>query len=174
MIGSDEITLRSIEPEDIKFLTSWNYDATINQFFPPKFPNSRLEQEEWFRKQLGPDKKKLIAVDLKNEKPFALIGFMSWDQLHRHCEIGITVGDKDYWGQIHVKKAFSAALAYGFDNMNLQLIHLRVFETNERAIRFFEKFGFQKEGVLRNRIFKEGVYHGWLSMSLTQDELVTP
>lgn len=172
MITLEHVLIRSIELADLDILTKWNFDTTINQFFPPKLPNSRIEQEEWFKQQVGPNKKKLIAIDTQNNTPFALIGFINWDQLNRHCEIGITVGNRDYWGNRLVLPTFSAALRFGFENMNLQIIHLRVFESNVRAIAFFEKCGFRREGVLRNRIFKDGSYHGWLSMSVIQQELL--
>lgn len=35
---------------------------------------------------------------------------------------------------------------------------LTVFEDNERAIRLYEKFGFEKEGVKRMSVIKNGKY----------------
>jgi len=47
-------------------------------------------------------------------------------------------------------------LRHGFNELNLNRIYLRVYETNLRGIRSYEKAGFKLEGRLRQDRFKDG------------------
>ena len=43
-------------------------------------------------------------------------------------EMGVLIGDKDYWGKGIAKDACSLVLDYGFKNLNLRKLFLDVFE----------------------------------------------
>ena len=61
-------------------------------------------------------------------------------------------------------------LRFGFEQLNLNRICLRVFAENERAIRLYEKTGFQHEGRWRQAEYRHGRYHDMLWMSVLRDE----
>jgi RimJ/RimL family protein N-acetyltransferase len=43
---------------------------------------------------------------------------------------------------------------------------LDVWEANERAIHCYLKCGFKKDGLSKNQVFKDGIYHNKLIMSI--------
>jgi len=51
---------------------------------------------------------------------------------------------------------------------------LRVFETNPRATRAYEKAGFTHEGCQRQAEFREGKYIDVLVMSILRSEFLAP
>lgn len=57
-----------------------------------------------------------------------------------------------------------------FDAMEFHSLRLEVLESNERAIRFYEKFGFKTDGVLREVYSKQGIYENVLIMSMLERE----
>ena len=61
-------------------------------------------------------------------------------------------------------------LRFGFAQMNLHRIYQRVFAENKRAIRLYEKMGFQHEGRWRQNEFRHGRYHDTLWMSILRHE----
>lgn len=61
-------------------------------------------------------------------------------------------------------------LKYGFQELGLHRIDLKVLEYNKRGIRCYEKCGFKLDGVLRDSAFIEGEYHSDLIMSILEDE----
>lgn len=61
-------------------------------------------------------------------------------------------------------------LDFGFLEMNLHRIYLRVFSFNSRAIKLYEKLGFQQEGKSRESIFRNGKWHDIIHMSIMQNE----
>lgn len=52
-------------------------------------------------------------------------------------------------------------LDFGFLEMNLHRISLRVFSFNSRAIKLYEKLGFQQKGKLRESIFRGEKWHDY-------------
>lgn len=63
-------------------------------------------------------------------------------------ELGVRIGDKNYWNRGYGTDATLLLVQYGFEVMGLQLIWLKVLPENIRAIRCYEKCGFTKVGKL--------------------------
>jgi RimJ/RimL family protein N-acetyltransferase len=45
-----------------------------------------------------------------------------------------------------------------------------VFVTNDRARHLYENFGFRKEDIMRDVIYRDGAYHSLVLMSLLETE----
>jgi RimJ/RimL family protein N-acetyltransferase len=54
--------------------------------------------------------------------------------------------------------------------MNVHRVTLETYETNEPAIRFFEKVGFVREGLIREAVYDDGRYYNILSFGLLKSE----
>jgi RimJ/RimL family protein N-acetyltransferase len=63
---------------------------------------------------------------------------------------------------------------WGFNTLNLNRIFLRVFADNARAIRAYEKVGFQHEGRLRQDNYFNGGYRDTLLMGLLRADWSVP
>jgi RimJ/RimL family protein N-acetyltransferase len=74
----------------------------------------------------------------------------------RAAEFGIVIGDKNYWSRGYGTDAVTTLTGFGFGELNLQRIWLRVFDFNTRAIRCYEKSGFVLEGRLRRHHYHAG------------------
>jgi RimJ/RimL family protein N-acetyltransferase len=61
-------------------------------------------------------------------------------------------------------------LRHGFETLNLNRVHLRVYEDNARALAVYRRLGFQEEGRLRQDRFLEGRYWDTLLMGLLRQE----
>jgi RimJ/RimL family protein N-acetyltransferase len=61
-------------------------------------------------------------------------------------------------------------LRYAFDELNLYRVGLDVIESNRRAIRAYEKVGFQREGAVRGAVLREGQRTNLVLMGILRDE----
>ncbi|MCL4252318.1 MAG: GNAT family N-acetyltransferase, partial [Anaerolineae bacterium] len=61
-------------------------------------------------------------------------------------------------------------LRFAFMDLNLHRLELNVFSYNARAIRSYEKIGFMREGVLRETLYRDGVYHDIHVMGILRRE----
>ncbi len=62
------------------------------------------------------------------------------------------------------------ALRFAFNELNLYRVQLTVFSYNERAINLYEKLGFQREGVFREHIQRDGRRHDMILYGLLRQE----
>jgi RimJ/RimL family protein N-acetyltransferase len=90
--------------------------------------------------------------------------------IDRNAEFGIMIGDKGLWDQGYGTEVLELMLEHAFEALNLHRIFLRVFASNLRARRSYEKAGFTVEGTLRQAIFRRGRYIDVLIMSILQPE----
>ena len=75
---------------------------------------------------------------------------------HR-VSLGISVL-KEYWGRGIASKLIEYTINYCKSN-NLKKIELDVRADNDRAIALYKKFGFEREGEIRNFFYLNGVYY---------------
>jgi ribosomal-protein-alanine N-acetyltransferase len=78
------------------------------------------------------------------------------DSKANHSELGLLIGNKDYWGRGVGTEACRLMIDYGFNYQGLFKIWLAVFGNNINAIRLYEKLGFVKEGILKSHFFSGG------------------
>ena len=102
--------------------------------------------------------------------PVGNCGFHKIDWRNRSAELGIFIGEKSYWSQGYGTEAMRLLLKHGFETLNLNRIFLRVFNSNLRAIRSYEKAGFIAEGKMRQAEFRRGAYKDVILMSVLRSE----
>jgi len=77
---------------------------------------------------------------------------------HRHCRMGITIGDRDYWGRGYGREAVNLVLDYCFNELKMHRVNTDVFEYNMAWKNLVEWSGFTKEGTERDYLFRRGQY----------------
>ena len=68
------------------------------------------------------------------------------------------------------KKLLTEVADRAFGEHAAHRLFLDVFVTNDRARHVYENFGFRKEGIMRDAIYRDGTYHSLLLISLLEDE----
>ena len=71
------------------------------------------------------------------------------DSVNMEAELGIVIGDRDYWGNAFGYDAVTTLLEYLFTERNLKRVYLHTLEWNERAQRCFARCGFQEVRKVR-------------------------
>ncbi|NOZ27122.1 MAG: GNAT family N-acetyltransferase [Chloroflexi bacterium] len=174
MIQGEKVRLRAITRDDLPRYTTWLNDPQVIEYFGPYRPWSLEDEEDWFTKQRTDPSVMNFAIDaLEDGQHVGGCGLSHIDQRNRTAECGIFIGEKSRWGQGLGTDAMRALIRYGFQQLNLHRIYLRVYEENRRAIRAYEKVGFRIEGRWREAEFRHGRYHDILWMSILAHELPT-
>ena len=65
------------------------------------------------------------------------------DSVNMEAELGIVIGDRDYWSNSYGYDAVTTLLEYMFEVRKLKRVYLHTLDWNERAQRCFSKSGFQ-------------------------------
>jgi RimJ/RimL family protein N-acetyltransferase len=151
----------------------WLNDPEVTQYIEVRYPIS-LEQERKFVASTSSadyDAARFAIETLDGEHigSCALRGSSPED---RSADLGITIGDKNFWNGGYGTEAMRLLCQFGFEHMNLHRIELHVFADNPRAQRVYEKVGFQVEGRLRDADYRYGHYRDIVVMGLLRGELL--
>jgi ribosomal-protein-alanine N-acetyltransferase len=87
-------------------------------------------------------------------------------------DLGLLIGNKNYWGKGVGLEACRLAITYGFEEMQLRKIYLAVYENNLSAKKIYEKLGFKMEGTLRKHVLVNGELYDKHLMGLFKNEFV--
>ena len=163
--------LSPIQLDDAEIYTKWLNDLVLTVNLAVVAQQITLEKERDFLGLLTKEGNYAVAIVANEGK--ALIGncgLVNVDLINRIAELGIFIGDTEYWGQGYGEEAVNLLLDYGFNVLNLQNITLSVFDFNERAITCYEKCGFKPIGRRRQAKILAGKVHDILLMDILADE----
>lgn len=121
-----------------------------------------------WRQQLaepGDDTYNLVAVaDGRVVGQFGLHTFPNRPRRRHAGTVGMGVHD-EWQGQGVGSALMRAGVDLADKWLNLTRLELEVYTDNEPAIRLYERFGFEREGVLRQYAFRDGDYVDAYSMA---------
>jgi diamine N-acetyltransferase len=169
MLQGDLVVLRAVERDDLPNFVRWLNDETVLEYFGQVLPLSLEREEQWYEGMLQDSSACAFSVDFEG-KHVGGAGFNQIQPRHRSAEVGLFIGVPGLWDRGLGSDVIRTLLRYGFQQLNLHRIYLRVFAGNQRAVHLYEKLGFQHEGLWRQAEFRNGRYHDILWMSLLRNE----
>jgi ribosomal-protein-alanine N-acetyltransferase len=89
----------------------------------------------------------------------ATVGLHHWDRYHRHIGIGFDVV-RDHWGQGIASEAVGAAVDFALIDLEVNRVEAEVMADNEACLKVLERQGFEREGLLMERMYHSGTLHG--------------
>lgn len=178
MIIGKRVTLRAIERDDLPRLLAFNNDIDVELAGggDPPWPQSfaRIAADYDRDTSAGGRDGSKDGVHFGIDAGGTFIGIIvlfNVDPVGRTAELGISIGDKSYWGQGYGREAIGLLVDYAFRMLNLRRVFLRVHGRNERAIRAYRASGFVEEGRLRQHVWSNGAYDDLVLMGVLRDEL---
>ena len=123
------------------------------------FPNTRGKQRDYFEKLKSSNSDILLAIiDKKTNKHIGNVGLHHIDWVHSSAELGIVIGETEYYGKKIGKQAWKLITQYGFNSLNLHRIYAIIMEKNVASIKCAEAAGFKCAGKIKDYFFKNGIY----------------
>ena len=161
ILTNEKIRLRPIERKDIEYLNKWKNDEEVYKFLGGGFlPVSADIQEKWLDSLMDTtgNNKRFIIENIE-DGPVGLIGLYSINWIHRTCELGIFIGEKNMQGKGYASNAYMLLENYAKKYLNLRKIKANVVRSNEAAVEMYKKLNFTQVGCLKEERFINGKYH---------------
>lgn len=160
---TDGIFVRAVEPEDYRGLKEI-YEQPNAYFGTLQMPLPTYE--EWRERVAKHQSNRYNLVACNDQGPVGNIGlWLDGNPRRRHAaNIGMGVHD-DHAGQGIGELLMTHALNIADNWLNLTRVELSVYVDNTRAIKLYERCGFEVEGTLRRYAFRAGEYVDALQMS---------
>jgi len=111
-----------------------------------------------------------IIVLREGDRPIGEAGLLRMFPPWRTTDLSLIIGEEDAWGKGYGTEVILLLLNHAFGCLGLHRVAVGVVGFNERAIRFYEKVGFKKEGVQRDGYYYDHKYHDFVMMSILEDE----
>jgi len=168
-----DIYLRAPQAQDLEGpWFEWFNDPVVTKYQNKGiFPNT-LEKQKAYLASLENSCGDVIfaIIDKKTDKHIGCVGLHHIEWVHRTAELGIVIGDKDFWGKGYGKLAWNLVTCYAFETLNLHRVYVKIFKDNASSIKAAKASGFKEEGKLRDAYFKNGKYLSAVMMSVLEGE----
>jgi diamine N-acetyltransferase len=169
----EQVYLRSVEKDDLELLRKWANDPQLRALTGETTPMTPAGAEEYLeRLSHDPDRVWFVIVLRDSGRVIGETGLLRMFPAWRTTDLSIIIGEKDAWGQGYGRDAIRLMIDYAFGSLNFHRISIGVVGFNESALRFYEKMGFQREGVQRDGYFFDHRYHDFVMMSLLESEFI--
>jgi RimJ/RimL family protein N-acetyltransferase len=167
MLMGNKIALTSLRQEDSETLFLWINDPDTVRFNSAYSPIHETGHKSWFEAVTRDCSRIIFGVRLvATGRIIGVIQLVDVHRVHRSAELIIRIGSEADRGSGYGSEAVRLLTHFAFNDQNLQRVWLRVFGDNQRAIRAYEKVGFQKEGLMRQSVFIGGRWHDEVIMAL--------
>lgn len=151
--------IRIVQQKDAMGMYEWMHDMDIMQSFRFDGMNMTREDINQFIECAKEDAKKgknyhFAFVD-ENDEYWGTVSLKNIDMIAKNAEYAVCFRKKAH-GTGMAAQATGEILDYAFYNLGLDRVYLNVLSENIRAVKLYEKLGFQYEGEWRNHIYHQG------------------
>ena len=160
MMSQDEILIRASEPEDVPDLTeALNQPRAVWGTMQVPFTSVATRRERF---KTAPTTHLVAVID---GKVIGSLGLGRLEGRRNHVgTFGMAVHDA-YAGRGAGTALIAAAVEQADRWLNIRRLELTVWTDNTRAIALYERFGFEREGLMRDYAWRDGAYADAISMA---------
>jgi len=152
MIAGSKIKLREKRLADAPNDYAWQTDAELAELDAAPLPAISFQQylSEYTRELRYPSlTRQRFAVETLDGKHIGNCSYYDIDETKGEAELGIMIGDCNYWDNGYGASTVATLVNYIFHNTKLNRIYLKTLATNIRAQKCFKKCGFIPYGHLK-------------------------
>jgi RimJ/RimL family protein N-acetyltransferase len=167
MIRGRQVSLRPVEEADYPLIHRWMNHPEVWRYMDYEQPVSLADVKADVERSYEEGHPFTIVV---GDRPIGRIGLNRFRDRDRICSTYMYIGEPDFWAAGHARDATMTLLAFAFERWDLHQVELWTLADNDRAIGMYERCGFVREAVLRERSWKQGAWVDHLVMSVNRDE----
>ena len=170
------VRLSAVDPDEFsKVFARWTRDSEFNRLLNTTASSVQSSNsiKRWLEKDMEEASPGFHEFSIRTLADDVLVGGTNLEVVNwngRDAFVAIFIGARENWGKGYGTDAMNLVLRYAFMELNLWRVSLGVFEYNPRAIRSYEKVGFQLEGRSRKQLNHEGKRWDVQFMGILRDE----
>ena len=173
MLKGDRLWLRPLEERDMPAYVAGINDTDVGGPAGYRWPMSLDQARAWLERQQDAVRRGdaffFAVCELGDDRFIGTTWLKEVNWVDGNAELAIYM-DRDHIGAGWGTEAQRTLLAFGFGTLGLERVWLTVDLDNARAIRSYEKVGFQREGVMRRSRRVLGGMTDAVFMAILRDE----
>ena len=160
------VRLRPIADADTDLIVKWRNTPSVVQNFIFRQTFTPEMHRSWLTAKVATGQVvQYIIIDKADDKPVGSVYYRDIDDHNRSAEYGIFIGEESARGKGLGTETAKLFTDFGFAELQLHRISLRVLAENTAARRSYEKAGFVQEGVFRDMVRLDGRYRDVVFMA---------
>lgn len=176
VLNSERLLFSVPEVKDIPRILEYAKNSVISRNLLT-FPHPYGEKEAiWWINQAnqGHQNEDQYIFAFRDKETQSLMGGIGLhlDKSNNRAEVGYWLGEP-HWGQGYATEGTQVMIQFGFETLNLNKITSSFLPYNPASGRVMEKCGMQKEGVLKEQLFKDDEYQDLIVYGLTRKQYET-
>lgn len=165
-IMGEKVKLRAVELSDSDLLRTMINDPEIENLLGGwSFPVSQAEQQRWLEKAILAGDTLRVMIDVGN-KPIGTAILSDIDYKNGTAQIHIKLGINEERNKGYGTDTIRTLVKYAFCELRLHCVYAQVSQHNIPSQKLFSKCDFQQEGILRDRLYKNGEHISVLMFSI--------
>ena len=166
-IVGERVQLRPITDEDTNNIVRWRNSDHVRRNFIYQTLFTPESHREWLKNKVGTGLVEQFIIYSKEAViDVGSVYLRDIDRTHRRAEFGIFIGEESLMGHGIGSECIRLIVEYGFQNLRLHKIFLRVLADNEIARKSYEKAGFMQEAYLKDEVCIRGIYKDLILMRI--------
>jgi len=148
--------LRDLQIRDADKMYEWMSDPEVTRLLViGRYPSSRERVLDFIQNSWRDKNSVHFAIATDEDEYAGTVSLKNISYIDRNAEYAIAL-HREYWGERFAEFATTEIIRHGFGCLNLVKIYLSVVSSNTRAKKFYEKYGFVKEGTFARHIYLNG------------------
>lgn len=183
-LKGQKVYLRALERSDLAGkMFEWANDPDVTHFmYMGTFPNTIEALEREYDALIGgvpgnltqgaayPTQLVFAVIDAHDDVHIGNVGLYGISWINGVAEIRIVLGEKAYWGGGRATEAYTLAIRYAFDRLNLRRLYAGTRADHIASARVLEKLGFVQEGRQRQHFLRNNRPYDTVLFGLLRDE----
>ena len=170
-LEGSKVYLRPVAEDDYVFINRGENNPIVREQLFLAFPAGLRETAGKLSEYQSSKETIILAIiEKKSHQIVGLTAYFRVDYVSRAAVFYLALLDPQYWSKKYGFETTQLMVKYAFDTLNLNRIQLHVCAENIAAIKIYERSGFQKEGVLRKAMFRNGKYIDFWVMGVLRED----
>lgn len=160
--------LEDINSSHFEMVLNWRNQKHIRSVMYHDQIISLEEHKKWFER-IKEDQRNIVKIFYLDNVPLGVVNFTNIDRKNSKCDWGFYIGNINAPKGSGILMGF-LALNFAFEELNIRKICAEIFSFNDKSIRYHQKLGFNREGILKEHIIKNNQCVDVILMALFDKE----
>lgn len=172
-LSGERLRLVPLGPEHFAAVRRWRSDPDVTRYWITQDVPTEAMIRVWFERNVAAGA--LVWAIMLEDRPIGYVTLFDLDQVNRKAELALMIGERSVWGHGFAKETLRILLRHAMSSttdggLGMHKVYLAVFAENTAARRAYTSCGFHEDGTLRDDMYRDGVWHDQILMSVLAQE----
>ena len=163
------VRLRRVAADDSARLLAWRNAPEVAAYMYADHAIGQAEHDAWFASAMAAPDRRYWIIEMDGQ-PVGLANLARIDPAARRCEWAYYLGEASTRGRGVGSQVEYIVLRHVFETLGLNKLWCEVLVENEAVWKLHESFGFVREALFRDHVFKAGRFQDVVGLGMLRTD----